>query len=422
MITASANAGASPVPGVTVHVHARRRTLSDVYLSLSARFKKRSSGSATDAAAPAQETSSPATPAHAPRAQSLLWRALAQLRGAIGMSMFLPDHARGWVLRAARVARGLLRSQPFDVVLSSGPPHSAHLAGVFATLGRREPLWIDLRDPWSQALGDAQWDLNRSRLQHALVPRLERFVFRHARRVVANTTELATMLRGDPKAPPVTHLPNGIDTELLPVRTAERLAGCSIAYVGTVYGARNVSAVLAAMRELIRARPDAAQRLRFRIAGHVGGVHRDRLLAEIAAHDVGECVELLGVVSRSDALTLLRRSHLALVLAQGQHMMVPAKLYECVGLSVPTLVLTEHTSATAREAQRIGAMTLAGDDADGIRAVLEQALDGRLPSETRPTAPISHADLARELDAALRALVVREAARPAEDGVGAVSG
>ncbi|HKS05749.1 MAG TPA: glycosyltransferase [Gemmatimonadaceae bacterium] len=408
VVTASPNAADVKVPGVTVHVRTRRRTFNDWYVATSSRIR----GSAP-AAAQATSTASPATratPAGTPAASvaaahkpSLLKRAVGQLRGGIGMAMFFPDNARGWVMRAARTARGLLRAQPFDLVITSGPPHSAHFAGVLATAGRREPLWVDMRDPWSQALRDAQWDANKSRMLRVLVPRLEGVVFRHARRVVVNTTELAGMLRADSAAPPVVYVPNGIDGELLPARTAERLSGCSIAYVGTVYGARNVAGVLAAMRDLLRDRPELASALKLRIAGHINSTHRARLQADVDAHGVAQCVEHVGVLPRAGALELLNRSHLALVLAQGQHMMVPAKLYECVGLGVPTLVLTETDSATAREARRIGAFTLDGGDVQGIRALLEDALSGRLPGAIPATAPISHADLARELDAVLRA-------------------
>ena len=421
VVTASPNAADVEVPGVTVHVRTRRRTLNDFYIGMSSRFKAAAPPAGDAGATPARRPTPQGTPAAGVAAvprDSFVRRILGQVRGGIGMAMFLPDHARGWVLRAARTARRLLRAQRFDLVITSGPPHAAHIAGVLATLGRREPLWIDMRDPWSQALRDAQWDANRSRMLRVLVPRLERFVFRHARRVIVNTTELASTLQSDRAAPPVLYVPNGIDGELLPARTAERLSGCSIAYVGTVYGARNVSGVLAAMRDLQRDRPELARALKLRIAGHIGSAHRERLQADIDGHGVAECVEHVGVLPRADALQLLNRSHLALVLAQGQHMMVPAKLYECVGLGVPTLVLSETTSATAREARRIGALTLDGNDVPGIRAVLEDALAGRLPGEVRPAVPISHADLARELDTALRSAAGTEAPGTAERGLG----
>jgi hypothetical protein len=108
------------------------------------------------------------------------------------------------------------------------------------------------------------------------------------------------------------------------------------------------------------------------------------------------------MIPRAEALALLRRSHLALVLAQGQPTQVPAKLYECVGLGVPTLVITESTSAAAREARRIGAFVLDDGDGAGMRTLLDDLLDGRVPPTIRPSVPISYEALAQQVDRVIR--------------------
>jgi hypothetical protein len=113
-------------------------------------------------------------------------------------------------------------------------------------------------------------------------------------------------------------------------------------------------------------------------------------------------VHVLGVLPRDRALDLLSRSHLALVLAQDQPMCVPAKLYECVGLGVPTLVIAERYSAAAREARRIGALTLEGDDRDGLASLIKDMIAGRVPTRIEPRTPISYEDLAYEMDRLLQ--------------------
>jgi hypothetical protein len=108
------------------------------------------------------------------------------------------------------------------------------------------------------------------------------------------------------------------------------------------------------------------------------------------------------LLPRAQALDLLNRSHLALVLAQDQPMQVPAKLYESVGAGIPTLVIAEQASAAACEARRIGAMTLDGSDVDGLRSVLEDILDGRIPTKIEPRTSISYEYLALKWDHLLR--------------------
>lgn len=83
-------------------------------------------------------------------------------------------------------------------------------------------------------------------------------------------------------------------------------------------------------------------------------------------------------------------------------MQVPAKLYESVGLGIPTLVIAEPTSAAASEARRIGAMTLDGSDVQGIQSTLEDALAGRIPLTIGPRTPVSYKDLGARMDRLLR--------------------
>jgi hypothetical protein len=66
---------------------------------------------------------------------------------AAGRSVIVPDRWIGWALAASR--QDLPRLGAVDVVLSSGPPHSAHLAGVILAGRLGVPLVVDLRDDWA---------------------------------------------------------------------------------------------------------------------------------------------------------------------------------------------------------------------------------------------------------------------------------
>jgi glycosyltransferase involved in cell wall biosynthesis len=197
-------------------------------------------------------------------------------------------------------------------------------------------------------------------------------------------------------------MPNGINREQLPVRDDRRFDGCSVAYVGTLYVNRNLTSVLAAMRAIRQDRADGAKDLKLRIAGPMDMRHRNKFHADLAADGIVDLVENRGVVPRAQALDLLNQSHLALVLAQDQPMCIPAKLYECMGLGVPTLVIAEDSSASAREGRRIGAMVVEPDDVEGIRRIFEDALAGRLPATVVPAAAIAYSDLAGDMDRLIR--------------------
>jgi hypothetical protein len=167
-----------------------------------------------------------------------------------------------------------------------------------------------------------------------------------------------------------------------------------------------MSAILCAVAELVERNPEASARLRIVLAGTMSSINRQRLEAEVAAHGLAGMMEIRGLISPSQALDLLARSGLALVLAQDQPLQVPAKLYECVGLQVPTLVVAERESASARMAREVGAMTVPQDDVLALGAVLDDLVAGRIVAPSAPPNSISYAKLARDLDELMRAALV----------------
>jgi hypothetical protein len=264
-----------------------------------------------------------------------------------------------------------------------------------------------MRDPWATGIEDiAPHHLLEAHGLRVLDPWLERLVFRRTRHVVSNTAELARRLLARFPHMSVTHVPNGIDRERLPAVPATKFEGLSIAYAGSLYLARDLTSVLRAMHAFLLRYPDARSALKLRVAGSMDEVHGRTFWREVTAMDLSDAVDVLGSVSGADAMALVRRSHLSLVLAQHQPSQIPAKLYESVGMGVPTLVITESTSASAQEARRIGAITRDSADVDGIADTIEQLWLKRLPGVPSGAA-IGYDHIALRMDAVLRGHVGR---------------
>jgi glycosyltransferase involved in cell wall biosynthesis len=390
VVTASAPKGYQMPAGVHRHFRPRRRTLNEWYRARNA--------ARTEATASAAASVSDAPP----RRPGPITRALILARRIAGSAAGLPDQGRGWIVRAAGAALSLMQTGEFDCVISSGPPHSAHFVALVATLGRGTDFWIDMRDPWS-----ATHEMNSVadrfvRAERYVLHKLERMVFPRASRVLVNTNEFAAQLRAEQPDLNVLHFPNGVDTELLPPRDLSAVIPGSIAYVGTLYAGRDLSSVFSAMRAVADRSGRTSGPLTLNVAGPLESPHRERMHSQIEAAGLAESVRVLGVLPRDAALQLLSRSHLALVLAQDQPMCVPAKLYESVGLGIPTLVIAEKDSAAAREARRIGAFTAEGHDVDAIESLLADLTNGRIPMKIEATTPISYEALAVKMDQLLR--------------------
>jgi glycosyltransferase involved in cell wall biosynthesis len=352
-------------PAVFVHHREPRRTLNDFYLAAS-RGLRRAGQSGTSGASSSSSSDSNgggegdgAGPSGSP---------FQALRENVSQFLSFPDSARGWVLPAAMEARRLLDQQRFDLMVSSGPPHSAHLAAALVARGRSVPYWVDMRDPWGQfnVEGDS-----RTALMRYLHTRLERSVFSTASLILTNSTPYADHLRGLYDELPVETIPNGVDLDRLPTDVVEPFPELTLAHVGSIYLGRDVGTVLKAMR--LAADASEGRPLRLWLVGGLTEPHRSRVHRQVEENDLGGNVEIQGRLPRPEALEILRRSTFAVVLAQGQPLQVPAKLYECVALGLPTIVITEPDSATASEGRRIGAFVFGEAEHEALGRLLVEA-------------------------------------------------
>jgi glycosyltransferase involved in cell wall biosynthesis len=328
---------------------------------------------------------------------------LRRLRHEAAAVLAFPDESRGWVFRAALRARTLIRRFRPQVVVSSGPPHSAHLVAGMATIGSGARWFIDMRDPWGGPIKEGWASHARigTSVFRALSPPLERLAFRAADGVIANTKELAALLAARYPDVRVLHVPNGVDPETLPATAAARhpYPGLSIAHAGTLYAGRDLGPVLRALRVFLERHPEAAHAgSKLRIVGRAEEAHASALSDAVAAAGMQQHVERLGVLPRAQALEVVSRSRLGVVLAQEQDLQIPAKLYELVAMGIATLVVAPPGSAAGMEATRIGAIVRDGNDIEGIADVLERLWQHAGAERSSCPVPITYQAIAPVVD------------------------
>jgi len=359
---------------------------------LLARRNGRSRASRSNAASGASRGSGPAGLLH------LLRREVAAL-------LTFPDESRGWIIRAALRARSVMRRFEPQVIVSSGPPHAAHLVAGMAAIGSKARWFIDLRDPWAGPFTKA-WESDPtfgSTTFRALARPLERIAFGAADGVITNTHHLAEALTARYPDLPVVCIPNGVDPACLPPPAPDPYPGLGIAYTGTLYGSRGLGPVVRALRIFLERHPEAAAAgAKLRVAGPAEPLHADALKNDVAAAGLEQYVEVLGPLPRAQALSIVSRSRLAVVLAQEQELQVPAKLYESVAMGIPTLVVAPADSAAGVEGKRVGAAVHESHDVEGIACVLEQLWCGDSRRGSPCPVPITYDAIAPLVDTLLR--------------------
>lgn len=259
-------------------------------------------------------------------------------------SVLVPDPALvSWLPFALRDAR---RLGPFDLVLTSSPPQSAHLVG--AALARRGIPWVaELRDGWIFEPPRPEWPLAPLR---ALDRRLER-TLRRARAVVGVTRPIADDLsrRLGLEAHVIT---NGFDPEEQPAPGEEELLAPgrrSFVHTGRVeVTGTKLDPLLEALRLL---GPEAGLEIVF------AGPLSEHETVQLAAPELDGLVRTVGVLDRPHTLRLQRAADTLLLITEGsrRRSVATGKLFEYLAAGRPIIVLGDET-----EAARIVAETRTG--------------------------------------------------------------
>jgi glycosyltransferase involved in cell wall biosynthesis len=252
-----------------------------------------------------------------------------------------PDEDAGWVPFALVKGRHLARRDPFDCVLTSGPPHSTHLIGAWLSKSTGRPWIADFRDPLFL-------EGKPNRISRRLDARLEAFIMRRAALVLTTTRRFADELerRHPAHAGKIRTLPNGFDPDDFAGISRRKAEKFTIAYLGSLYVGRDPEPVLRAVARLIEDGVIPRDRIVLRFAGACENAAGKPMRDLIARYGLDGVVELPGWVPRQQAFELMAQAHVVLLLAENQGLMIPAKVYDYFGIGSDILALTEE-GATA---------------------------------------------------------------------------
>ena len=252
-----------------------------------------------------------------------------------------PDSHVFWVPFAFLRGLAIMLTRRVDVVYSSSPPHSSHLAGHLLAFCFRKPHVVDFRDPWITA----------TRLQ-AFAKR--RVVMNAARIVVVSSGEPADLRMEFPQLDMrrVAVVTNGYDPDdfvrhdtAVATDTGESdSAHFTITHAGTIYRETGLD-FFRAVEQVVESDPQLARALRVQLIGDIDPAHREA----VQRLEKAGIVRAFGVQPHRAALALAGRSDVLLILQRGgtsPESHIPAKLFEYLFLGKPILAIAQPGSMT----------------------------------------------------------------------------
>jgi glycosyltransferase involved in cell wall biosynthesis len=327
-------------------------------------------------------------------------------------AVLFPDEAIAWVPFGVRSGRRVHRAAPVDVLFSSAPPFSVHIAAGRLKQTTGLPWVADFRDPWVGNPFAAPVSERRAKREWAT----ERWVVERADRVVVASGEMRDRFaeRYPELASRFVCIPNGYDRAdaagIVPVRGPD--GRFTVLFAGSLYRPGELEAFLEGTALLLRRRPDLRPRLRVEFVGRANVENRAIAARFTGEGGLGDVVSFEDFVPRPQALARIAGADALLQLmtaAPGTSMFVGGKLMEYLAFDRPILAVMPPG-----EGRRLVEALPAGYAADvepaAVAAALERLLDDSpAPQPADPAGRYDRVNLAGELAAVLDE-VVREAA------------
>jgi len=269
---------------------------------------------------------------------------------------WLPQRRDRWVGVGAKALRDLLAAEPADLVLSVSPAVQAHEVVLHARDGLCGARWFAwLHDPGAHYMQASGFVVDRpllERLQYRRRAAIEQRIFLGADRMLVTTPELAGVYAAflpELDRPRVT--PCGFDPAEFPSPSPHpRGQKLVIVHVGTIYQQRTPRPIVESLARLRAAGRYAPGEVEMEFVGRLENEEGKQLGSIIESLGMNDVVKFIPQVSQAEALRIVRDADIGLVLAPGQPMQVPAKIFEYIGLRRPVLALSDGaTSALVRD-------------------------------------------------------------------------
>lgn len=300
-----------------------------------------------------------------------------KLRRYILAFMSLPDSDRNWVLPASMKAIRLIKKMKVDCILTSGPPHSVHLIGwiVKKMTGVR---WVaDFRDPWVTTKAIRAYVM-RCALSERINQWMEKKAIAAADLVVTSTKPLCDALikryHGTPNDKFV-HIPNGYDSEYFhKYDDMQKYKEFTLTHAGSIYFDRSPEPIFKSLIKLIDERKILLADVRVKLIGDCRTVGEKYIKDMVKSYGLEHVVDVIDTIPYSQAVEIIKRSHLALLFAPDQPFQIPAKIYDYMGVGTKILAIcNEGATSDLVDETGIG-RSFSPEDIEGITEYIFESI------------------------------------------------
>jgi len=286
----------------------------------------------------------------------------------INSTLFFPDDRIGWLPFAVQAGKKAVREA--DLIYSTAPPYTNHLAALRLKNLSGKPWVADFRDGWTTNPGVHF----ASALHRKLAVKWEKKILHSADSVITVSDQLSeelSQLGGEKECRTIT---NGYDEQDFAGISAEIPEQFTIVYSGSFYGQRTGRYFLEALSELLRS-GDLPENVKVIISGKSDRTNQAILNASIRRYGLEKIIVQKGFLPYSENLKLiLGASVLLLVLHQGPEARsaMTNKIFEYLRTGRPVLALVPEGAAAELIRTTKAGLTAEPEDTEKIKENIKE--------------------------------------------------
>jgi glycosyltransferase involved in cell wall biosynthesis len=286
--------------------------------------------------------------------------------------VWLPDDKLGWVPVAVFRGLRLIKKENIDMILTTSPPQSVHLAGLFLKVITGVKWAADFRDPWM--IDFKKPHFVRTKLSDEIEAWMEKKVVEKADLIISTnerTTEKFRVHYPYINAAKFVTIWNGFDEEdFCGLRNMDKYSIFTITYIGTFYQGRTPKLLLKALSELVSEGKIDAKDFSIQFIGNTRYANGEPVEKMIQDLNLTGSVEVRGWMPYGEALKEMAKSHLLLLLVSDQPLQTPGKVFEYIGIGGNILAILEDGAASDLLRKYKKAVIVKGNDVPSLKKTI----------------------------------------------------
>jgi hypothetical protein len=271
----------------------------------------------------------------------------------IRANFFIPDARIGWIPFIIFYGFNLIRRRKIDLIFSSSPPHSLHLACLILKKLTNIPWIVDFRDPWMKIR--YYKSIQRSYFSRIIDCFMEKLVVKYADHITTVSPSLAldfNYIGNIKKERRSSVLPNGYDEADFQNRKSKKISKFLIIHTGNLLENQNPKVLWQSLDNLKKKLPGFKTDLVVRFIGKTHYLIQD----SIEKYGLTDCFENRRFIPHHLILEEMINASILLAVIpdiEGNSGIVTGKLFEYIGSGKPICVIGPPDSDAAKIISKI---------------------------------------------------------------------